>query len=90
MNFTKRGTKLLRGTPLKDLTPLCEIGGAGNKCVHVALSRIDCYISMSLEKWDICAGEVIVKACGGWVSDFKGNQIDYENPTIESVVVCSS
>lgn len=44
---------------------------------------------MSLDKWDICACEVIVKGCGGWVSDFKGNKIDYQK-NIESVVVAGS
>jgi fructose-1,6-bisphosphatase/inositol monophosphatase family enzyme len=44
---------------------------------------------MSLDKWDICAGEVIVKGCGGSVTDFKGNDINYDNP-IETVFVAGS
>jgi fructose-1,6-bisphosphatase/inositol monophosphatase family enzyme len=79
----------LRGAPLPDLNPLCEIGGAGNKCLHIVTQRIDCYISMSLDMWDICAGEVIVKGCGGSVTDFKGNDINYDRP-IKSVIVTGS
>ena len=44
---------------------------------------------MSLDKWDICAGEVIVKGCGGSVTDFKGNDINYDGK-IESVIVAGS
>ena len=44
---------------------------------------------MSLDKWDICAGEVIVKGCGGSVTDFKGFDINYDKP-IETVIVAGS
>ena len=78
---------------IKCLKNLCEIGGAGNKCIHVALSRIDCYASDNLDKWDMCAGEVIVRALGGWVSDYNGYPLSYEESEsveVKSVIVCGS
>jgi fructose-1,6-bisphosphatase/inositol monophosphatase family enzyme len=67
------------------------MGGAGNKSVHVALGRIDCYISKGLDCWDMCGCEPIVKACGGFICDFNGDPIKYstENTWLETgVVVC--
>ena len=44
---------------------------------------------MSLDKWDTCAGEAILKGCGGWVTDFEGKEIDYSKH-IASFVACGS
>ncbi len=58
------------------------MGGAGHKCVRVALNDIDCYISQGLDFWDVCGGEVIVKALGGHVSDYIGNPLIYEESPV--------
>lgn len=44
-----------------------RIGGAGNKCVHLALGNVDSYIypSLGCMYWDLCAPESLIKAMGG-------------------------
>ncbi len=51
-----------------DFVEVAHIGGAGNKCICVALGRIDAYILHYINYWDICGGDVLVKAQGGTAS----------------------
>ena len=50
---------------------IVRLGGAGNKCCHLAQSTVDAYIhpSPGLMHWDLCAPESLVKAMGGWATN---------------------
>ncbi len=41
---------------------IAHIGGAGNKAIHTALGNIDAYITAYLDYWDLCGGDVLVRA----------------------------
>jgi len=41
---------------------IAHVGGAGNKCLHLACGNIDTYMSGYLDFWDLCAGDVICRA----------------------------
>ena len=60
----------------------CEImrdGGAGWKCWLVATGQADCYqyARPGTKKWDILAGDAIVTAMGGVVTDACGRLLNY-------------
>jgi len=40
--------------------------------------------------WDVAAGEVLVRACGGKVTGFSGDAINYSEPKKVSVVAAKS
>ena len=67
---------------LKELNPkeVFRVGGAGNKILMVLESRSDVYIhpSAGTKKWDTCAGEAILRACGGHLTDIHGNDLVYD------------
>lgn len=50
---------------------IVRLGGAGNKCCHLAQSTVDAYIhpSPGLMHWDLCAPESLVKGMGGWATN---------------------
>ena len=77
LRFTTRGSKLLDLPPTEHPVHIGEMGGAGNKSLRAALGHLDCYLSQGLDFWDICGAEVIVRAVGGHVTDFKGEPIRY-------------
>jgi len=56
-----------------------NIGGSGSKCLLVAEGIADCYLfaSPGTKKWDTCAGDAIIKALGGKMTDIFGNDIEY-------------
>jgi 3'(2'), 5'-bisphosphate nucleotidase len=56
-----------------DPVEIKRIGGAGNKCCNVATGNVDAYIhpSVGLKYWDLCASETLIKAVGGFATDFK-------------------
>ena len=47
---------------------------------HIARGGLGAYVNNYTNLWDIAAGEVIVRASGGIVSDFSGEQINYNSP----------
>ena len=55
------------------------LGSAGLKCAEVAIGDAEAYVSpgRSGKRWDIAAGEAIVVAAGGRVTDARGAAIDY-------------
>jgi len=57
---------------------IAHIGGAGNKCLHVALGNIDSYLSGYLDFWDLCAGDVIARAQGCYSTNELGKLLKYE------------
>lgn len=55
-------------------------GGAGYKTLSVAKNIADLYIhSTKIKKWDICAGNAILRSLGGEMTSFSGNPIDYSH-----------
>ncbi|MEZ4220874.1 MAG: 3'(2'),5'-bisphosphate nucleotidase CysQ [Polyangiaceae bacterium] len=55
------------------------LGSAGLKCAAVAEGSAEAYVSPGRagSRWDLCAGEAIVVAAGGRVTDAHGSPIDY-------------
>ena len=58
---------------------MAHYGGAGNKCVYVALGRINAYVMQYMNFWDICGGDVLVKAQGGTSTEFDFSPLIYDN-----------
>lgn len=54
-------------------------GGAGNKYLKVIEGHADAYLypTKGTKKWDICAGEAILKALGGTTTDCLGKPLQY-------------
>lgn len=54
-------------------------GGCGNKILMVLEGKVDAYVfpSNGTKKWDTCAGDAIVCAAGGMLTDIHGREIDY-------------
>ncbi|OQV25624.1 putative inositol monophosphatase 3 [Hypsibius exemplaris] len=56
-------------------------GGAGYKILQVILGHADAYLHITkIKKWDLCAGDGIVRALGGNVTSLAGEEIDYGQP----------
>lgn len=58
-----------------------RIGGCGHKTLLVVEGRADAYVfpSKGTKKWDTCAGDAIVRAAGGVMTDCNGELIDYSS-----------
>lgn len=67
---------------VKSINPaeLLRAGGCGNKILMVLEGKADAYVhpSVGTKKWDTCAGEAIVQAAGGLVTDLLGRPLPYE------------
>ncbi|KAG8198926.1 hypothetical protein JTE90_015134 [Oedothorax gibbosus] len=62
-------------------TEVTPAGGAGFKALQVAENQADAYIHVTLiKKWDICAGDALLRALGGEMTTLDGNPIDYGDP----------
>lgn len=57
-----------------------RVGGAGNKVLMVIEGKADVYVYVTsgTKKWDTCAGEALLKARGGCLSDSRGCGIPYD------------
>ena len=52
--------------------------GSGYKSIRVVQNEADVYLHTTrIKKWDTCAGNAIVNAVGGAMTDLKGQQIKY-------------
>ena len=60
-HYTPEIAELLKATEPNEMI---RIGGAGNKCLHVATGKLDTYVhpSSGLSFWDMCAPESLIKA----------------------------
>lgn len=58
---------------------IVRLGGAGNKCNHLALGTVDAYIypSAGLKYWDLCAPESIIKGMGGYSTNLMLQKLTY-------------
>ncbi|KAL5256632.1 hypothetical protein ACHWQZ_G011775 [Mnemiopsis leidyi] len=55
-------------------------GGAGYKTIEVVKGTEDVYVHTTLiKKWDICAGDAILRAIGGTQTDLRGDEINYSH-----------
>jgi 3'(2'), 5'-bisphosphate nucleotidase len=65
-------------------TEIQKCGGAGGKFLRVLRGDADAYIhaDVGTKKWDSCAGDAIIRAAGGMVTDMYGNDIDYSDPSL--------
>jgi len=55
---------------------------------HVAWGNLDAFINNRTKIWDVAAGEVLIRAVGGKVTDFEGHEIDYGACSDTSVLAC--
>jgi len=58
---------------------IVRLGGAGNKCCHIAQATADAYIhpSPGLMYWDLCANESLIKGMGGWATNLYQERLTY-------------
>jgi len=58
---------------------LTALGSAGLKCVAIADGSADAYVAPARagSRWDLCAGQAIIEAAGGRLTDAYGDRIDY-------------
>lgn len=55
-------------------------GGAGYKAIEVVENKQDVYVHTTIiKKWDICAGDAILRTLGGKQTDLRGNDINYSH-----------
>lgn len=65
-------------TECVDIRRICS--SALDLC-YIADGRIDGYFESILKPWDIAAGSLILLEAGGVITDFKGNEIQFSEPT---------
>jgi 3'(2'), 5'-bisphosphate nucleotidase len=70
------------------------LGSAGLKCAEVAAGRAEAYVAPGYagSRWDVCAGQALIEAAGGRVSDAFGDAFDYraEKLTNDRGVIASN
>lgn len=53
-------------------------GGAGYKVLEVVSGKADMYLHSSfIKKWDVCAGDALLRALGGRMSTLEGDDLQY-------------
>lgn len=72
-----------------------KLGGAGNKCNNIAIGTVDTYLhpSPGLKFWDLCAPESIIKAMGGYATDFKLERVVYvagADPNLKGLILAKN
>ncbi|XP_033838208.1 inositol monophosphatase 3 [Periophthalmus magnuspinnatus] len=68
-------------------TTVVQAGGAGYKVLSLldlhmgeSMAQADLYIHITfIKKWDICAGDALLRALGGHMTTLKGEEIDYRD-----------
>jgi len=62
---------------------LTPVGGAGYKFIQVLEGEADAYLHPGkIRKWDVCAGEALLRAAGGDTLQWGGQPIDYCLPAL--------
>ena len=52
--------------------------GAGYKTLQVIKGEADAYVHVTrIKKWDICAGNAILRSVGGQLTTLSGGEVDY-------------
>jgi len=57
---------------------------------YVATGNLSAFINNYTNIWDVAAGEVLIRAAGGKVTDFVGKDIDYRSGTKVDIVASSN
>lgn len=65
-----------------DKTRFRVLSSAGIELTAIACGRADGYISPSIYPWDVLAGVLLVRAAGGKVTNFKGNDWTIKDNTL--------
>lgn len=68
-------------------TTIVQAGGAGYKVLSLvdlpageSMDQADIYVHITyIKKWDICAGDALLRALGGHMTTLKGEEIDYRD-----------
>ena len=53
-----------------------RLGSAAVDLIYVAIGRLEAFVELGLNAWDVAGGAIIVEEAGGQVSDFSGGK-DY-------------
>ena len=62
---------------LKEARGVRRLGSAAIDCCYLASGAFDGFWEVTLNSWDICAGHLLIEEAGGKVTNFIGNNIDY-------------
>ena len=69
-------------------TEVISAGGAGYKSLFVARRDANAYIHITaIKKWDICAGNALLKQLGGDMTDLNGKAISFSDKTRANLVL---
>ncbi|CAG9561490.1 unnamed protein product [Danaus chrysippus] len=61
-------------------TTVIQAAGAGDKVMGVVNGNFDVYLhATAIKKWDLCAGNAIIKAVDGKMTTLKGEDINYSS-----------
>ena len=76
-----RGKLVERALEVLSPARVDALGSAGLKFAEVAQGAADAYVAPGFagSRWDACAGEAIVRAAGGCVTDTLGGLLDYRD-----------
>jgi 3'(2'), 5'-bisphosphate nucleotidase len=76
-----RSPEVVRALDALGARTLDSLGSAGLKCAEVAMGTADAYVAPGIagSRWDLCAGQAIIEAAGGRVTDAFGDPIDYRD-----------
>jgi fructose-1,6-bisphosphatase/inositol monophosphatase family enzyme len=56
---------------------------------YIATGALGGFVNNITHHWDLAAGEVLVRACGGKVTDFNGNKIKYSTSSEKTSVIAA-
>jgi len=56
-----------------------RLGSAAIDCCYVASGVFDGFWEVSLNLWDMCAGQLLIEEAGGKVTDLSGGKVDYNS-----------
>ncbi|MEN8192458.1 MAG: inositol monophosphatase family protein [Bacteroidota bacterium] len=64
---------------LKEARGVRRLGSAAIDCCYIAAGAFDGFWEVTLNAWDICAGQLLIEEAGGKVTTFNDQKIDYAN-----------
>ena len=68
---------------LKLLNPkVRQIGAGALELSYTACGRVDSFMMININPWDVAAGTLLVREAGGMVTDFSGNEFDITHNSI--------
>ena len=78
-----KGTGAALRAALPPDATLTPAGGAGYKFIQLLEGAADAYVHPGgIRKWDVCAGEALLRAAGGAVTQWGGEALDYCLPPL--------